>query len=90
MRRELGQINECICSEDKYGLPKSKETALCVFLGRMDLQKGYDYLLAALEASGAFIVELLGSWQRDAQHSFSTPSSEYCWCRPGKPNQKRG
>eukprot|EP00403_Amphidinium_massartii_P027480 CAMPEP_0178403960 /NCGR_PEP_ID=MMETSP0689_2-20121128/17636_1 /TAXON_ID=160604 /ORGANISM="Amphidinium massartii, Strain CS-259" /LENGTH=749 /DNA_ID=CAMNT_0020024927 /DNA_START=113 /DNA_END=2365 /DNA_ORIENTATION=- len=37
--------------QSTYGLPVSKETALCVFLGRMDLQKGYDYLLAALEAT---------------------------------------
>jgi len=36
--------------QDKYGLPKSASAAMCVFLGRMDLQKGYDYLLAALEA----------------------------------------
>ncbi|KAL9138797.1 UDP glucose starch glucosyltransferase [Amphidinium carterae] len=35
--------------QDVYGLPKSSASALCVFLGRMDLQKGYDFLLAALE-----------------------------------------
>merc|ERR1719198_2357977 len=36
--------------QDLYGLPRSAETPLCVFVGRMDLQKGYDYLLAALQA----------------------------------------
>merc|ERR1712032_14141 len=33
-----------------YGLPVSAGTPLCIFVGRMDLQKGYDYLLAALPA----------------------------------------
>merc|ERR1712048_269941 len=33
-----------------YGLPVSPQTPLCIFIGRMDLQKGYDYLLAALTA----------------------------------------
>jgi len=32
----------------EYGLPVSSKSPLCVFVGRMDLQKGYDYLLAAL------------------------------------------
>mmetsp|Transcript_19516 Transcript_19516/g.49950 ORF Transcript_19516/g.49950 Transcript_19516/m.49950 type:complete len:814 (+) Transcript_19516:64-2505(+) len=36
--------------QEMYGLPVSAETPLCVFVGRMDLQKGYDYLLAALTA----------------------------------------
>ena len=36
--------------QEMYGLPVSAETPLCVFVGRMDLQKGYDYLLAALSA----------------------------------------
>ncbi|KAL9138819.1 UDP glucose starch glucosyltransferase [Amphidinium carterae] len=35
--------------QEKYGLPRSRSAALCVFLGRMDLQKGYDFLLASLE-----------------------------------------
>jgi len=34
--------------QEMYGLPVSPETPLCIFVGRMDLQKGYDYLLAAL------------------------------------------
>merc|ERR1712151_823195 len=34
--------------QELYGLPVSPQTPLCVFIGRMDLQKGYDYLLAAL------------------------------------------
>mmetsp|Transcript_50856 Transcript_50856/g.142330 ORF Transcript_50856/g.142330 Transcript_50856/m.142330 type:complete len:335 (+) Transcript_50856:1-1005(+) len=36
--------------QEMYGLPVSADTPLCVFVGRMDLQKGYDYLLAALTA----------------------------------------
>lgn len=36
--------------QDMYKLPVSAGTPLCVFVGRLDLQKGYDYLLAALEA----------------------------------------
>merc|ERR1712048_1039257 len=34
--------------QEMYGLPVSPTTPLCIFIGRMDLQKGYDYLLAAL------------------------------------------
>jgi granule-bound starch synthase len=34
--------------QEFYGLPVSATTPLAIFLGRMDLQKGYDYLLAAL------------------------------------------
>jgi len=34
--------------QETYGLPVSAETPLSIFVGRMDLQKGYDYLLAAL------------------------------------------
>jgi granule-bound starch synthase len=34
--------------QELYGLPVSPKTPLCIFVGRMDLQKGYDYLLEAL------------------------------------------
>jgi len=36
--------------QETCGLPASAKTPLCIFVGRMDLQKGYDYLLAALAA----------------------------------------
>jgi len=36
--------------QEAYGLPVRADAPLCVFVGRMDLQKGYDYLLAALRA----------------------------------------
>eukprot|EP00403_Amphidinium_massartii_P014561 CAMPEP_0178409438 /NCGR_PEP_ID=MMETSP0689_2-20121128/20463_1 /TAXON_ID=160604 /ORGANISM="Amphidinium massartii, Strain CS-259" /LENGTH=750 /DNA_ID=CAMNT_0020030581 /DNA_START=101 /DNA_END=2353 /DNA_ORIENTATION=+ len=54
--------------QSTYGLPVSKETAMCVFLGRMDLQKGYDYLLAALEATLATVdiqVVIVGTGRAD-------------------------
>mmetsp|Transcript_39976 Transcript_39976/g.94155 ORF Transcript_39976/g.94155 Transcript_39976/m.94155 type:complete len:751 (+) Transcript_39976:131-2383(+) len=54
--------------QGKYGLPISEDTALCVFLGRMDLQKGYDYLLAALEATLATLdiqVVIVGTGRAD-------------------------
>jgi len=54
--------------QQTYGLPVSKETAMCVFLGRMDLQKGYDYLLAALEATLATLdiqVVIVGTGRAD-------------------------
>ena len=46
-----------------YGLPVSPNTPVCVFVGRMDLQKGYDYLLAALSAffsSTSFALKVKG------------------------------
>jgi granule-bound starch synthase len=36
--------------QDTYGLPVDPKTPLLVFVGRMDLQKGYDFLLGALSA----------------------------------------
>jgi granule-bound starch synthase len=36
--------------QEMYGLAVSPKTPLCIFVGRMDLQKGYDYLLAALQS----------------------------------------
>merc|ERR1712176_1489361 len=36
--------------QEMYGLAVSPTTPLCIFIGRMDLQKGYDYLLAALQS----------------------------------------
>merc|ERR1719281_2338638 len=35
--------------QKKFGLAVSPTAPLCVFIGRMDLQKGFDYMLAALE-----------------------------------------
>jgi len=36
--------------QDLYDLPQSPATPLCIFVGRMDLQKGYDYIITALTA----------------------------------------
>jgi len=34
--------------QELYELPQSPETPLFIFVGRMDLQKGYDYIITAL------------------------------------------
>lgn len=78
--------------QELYGLPTSLETPLCVFVGRMDLQKGYDYLLAALASVLETVdlqVILIGTGRADLVASTKTLAKTYPgkvhvagWCGP--------
>merc|ERR1711966_569948 len=78
--------------QEMYGLPVSAETPLCVFVGRLDLQKGYDYLLAALQAILAKVelqLIIIGTGRADLVASTKAlakkfPSKIYLagWCGP--------
>merc|ERR1719262_2049282 len=78
--------------QEMYDLPVQADTPLFVFVGRMDLQKGYDYLLAALTAiaeSIDFQLIIIGTGRSDLVASTKAlakkhPKKIYMagWCGP--------
>jgi granule-bound starch synthase len=78
--------------QEMYGLKVSPETALCVFVGRLDLQKGYDYLCAALSAvleSVNIQIIIIGTGRADLVATTKALAKKYPenvyvagWCGP--------
>merc|ERR1712172_353977 len=75
-----------------YGLPDEPDTPIFIFVGRMDLQKGYDYLLAALTEKMATIdmqLIIVGTGRADLVSKTKTLAQKYPekiylagWCGP--------
>jgi granule-bound starch synthase len=78
--------------QEMSGLPVSRKIPLCIFVGRMDLQKGYDYILAALSAILETLdlqIVIIGTGRADLVASTKTLSKKYPekvylagWCGP--------
>jgi granule-bound starch synthase len=78
--------------QEMYGLPKAPNAPLAVFVGRMDLQKGYDILLNALQSClGSLDMQLIiiGTGRADLVASTKAlakkfPTKIYLagWCGP--------